>query len=194
MGRSIIAEFRHKGKKKECVLQCALEACRILDRHGVLRQSHHGKYFSVFPIESKANFLNVDTSEPQRKRRKESSSEDDDDEFYDRTRGAEEKRKQKDEKKSDSAMTYEQLLDEEKTLIDKIVLVEAQIAKYQEMEKTAKQNQEIEDNDGDLDDFMSTLQPEKALDKTDIKRYRVSRAIYSYLTKSTFSNKKFLSV
>ena len=43
-GKSIIASIEHQGKKKDAVAECALEACKILNKHGVLRQAKHGKH------------------------------------------------------------------------------------------------------------------------------------------------------
>ena len=88
-GRAIVAEVVHKGKKKDCVVQCALEACRILDRHGVLRQANQ---------------------EPLKRKQKPQESDSDDDEFWDRTGDVARKKQRKANANTSVTLTYEDLV------------------------------------------------------------------------------------
>lgn len=148
-GKPITAEVCHKGKKKECVLQCALEACRILDRHGVLRQAHHE------PMKRKA--LAADS--------------DDDDDFLDRTGDIERKKMRKAASSQNNALTYEDLLKQEKEICEKLTNVEKKIARYQEVSKRSKASSN--DAEDDLDSFMKNLSDDNKIDKTEIRKLRV---------------------
>lgn len=130
-GKNITCEVQHKGKKKECVVQCALEACRILDRHGVLRQANQ---------------------ESRRVKKVENSDDSDDDNFFDRTGDVEKKRLKKLGPGSSEALTYEQLMEQEREIADKIQTKEHKLELMVQMEKRQKAQ-----NDDDLDQFMSNL-------------------------------------
>lgn len=97
------AEALVKGKKKESVIQCALEACRILDRHGLLRQANHGEQTIIFIIHSFHYFENfifsMKFSEGRKRKQRNWEEEDyydsDEDNFLDRTGSIEKKRERR---------------------------------------------------------------------------------------------------
>lgn len=148
VGNPIVCEVQHKGKKKECVVQCALEACRELDRHGVLRQSHH---------------------EPRRSK-KVAESDSDDDTFFDRTGDVEKKRLKKiGQQQVQEALTFEQLSTQEQEIVDKISSLELKLELMIENEKRIKQQQDAEE---DLDAFVSQLSHDK-IDKFGIRSIKL---------------------
>lgn len=89
-GRSIVVEATHKGRKKDCVVQCALEACRTLDRHGVLRQANQESH--------------------KRKQLKAKGDSDDEDEFWDRTGDVARKKQRLANASANVTLTYDDLV------------------------------------------------------------------------------------
>ncbi|XP_012058996.1 PREDICTED: kanadaptin [Atta cephalotes] len=152
-GRSMKAEALVKGKKKESVIQCALEACRILDRHGLLRQANH---------------------ESRRKKARNWEEEDfydsDEDNFLDRTGTVEKKREQRMKlagKIEEKVETYSSLTEKHNEIVNKISRLNERLKEAQR--KNAKAGESNEDS---LDAFMSSLNT-STLSKSDITKMKV---------------------
>uniref|UniRef100_A0A182FAK6 FHA domain-containing protein n=1 Tax=Anopheles albimanus TaxID=7167 RepID=A0A182FAK6_ANOAL len=146
-GRPIVATATDKNKKKEAVVACALEACRILDRHGLLRQANH---------------------EPRRRFKKHSDS-DDDDEFLDRTGAVEERRKRKQTKNTQQIRSYEDLIREEAQILERLEEIEQEIERTQLISKETR----LPKNEDDVDSFLNNLVP--LSDKFKVKRLRLEQ-------------------
>lgn len=68
-------------------------------------------------------------------------------------------------------------MEEEKKLLSQQSEIEQRIADYHKSEKQLKQNDAMDVDD--LDDFMQGLSKDKAMDKTDVRKCRVSICISS---------------
>ncbi|XP_075554872.1 kanadaptin [Dermacentor variabilis] len=152
-GAPVIAEASVKGKKKEAVIACALEACRILDQHGELRKACH-----------------------EARKRKEKNWEEndfydsDEDTFLDRTGTIEKKREMRKKmarKEATEVDTYD-------TLVEKLRIIEEQIGQVQAKLEESKRASERAENEADdsLEAFMSALKSRSLEDKTQRSRWR----------------------
>lgn len=111
-GAPIVAEASVRGgKKREAIVQCALEACRILDQHGLLRQSKHGKWTDLQKLLNDGSTRFCIESKKRRRERDEDYYSSDEDSFLDRTGAAERKRLSRTKGKgTEEAETYESLV------------------------------------------------------------------------------------
>jgi len=137
-GESLVAEAVVSGKRKDAVVACALEACRMLDRHGELRKS---------------------AQESRKKKRRNWEDDDfydsDEDTFLDRTGTIEKKRemrKMKVGKAEQSTETYATLSEKHKGILEEIAEIEGKL------EQAKAQAAAMETDDGDaLDAYMMAI-------------------------------------
>lgn len=136
-GEPEYVEVVQEGKKKDVVEACALEACRVLDRKGLLRQSkHEGR------AKKKKNWQDADFYDS------------DDDTFLDRTGAVEKKREKRIQqiKKSEKADTYESLA----IKLNEVSAEMESIEKKLDQDKTDKQAA-VDEGLDELDAFMLSM-------------------------------------
>ncbi|KAI4872885.1 hypothetical protein NFI96_019018 [Prochilodus magdalenae] len=148
MGRQLVAEVTHSGKKKEAAIQCSLEACRMLEARGLLRQEA-----------------------VSRKRRKKNWEDDDyydsdDDSFLDRTGTVERKRKERMKK----AGKIEEQPDTYDSLVAKLAKVDKEMAETEKRLSSSEKGGSGSSTEDPLDAFMSAVRSQAALDGVERKK------------------------
>ncbi|XP_023248072.1 kanadaptin-like [Copidosoma floridanum] len=152
-GKTVRAEALVSGKKKEALIQCALEACRILDRYGVLRRANHEtKKRRIHNWEEEDYYAS------------------DEDNFLDRTGTIEKKREQRMKmagKLETKVETYGSLLENYSNVVEKIRTLESLMAS-----QTSRQKEVSNQSEDTLDKFMSMLDT-SICDETQTKKIKI---------------------
>ncbi|KAK3608661.1 hypothetical protein CHS0354_042673 [Potamilus streckersoni] len=152
-GEPMVAEVVLTGKKKDAVVACALEACRILDKQGLLRASKH----------------------ESRKKKKRNWEDDDfydseEDTYLDRTGTIEKKRqmRMKQSGKDELAVeTYDSLVEKHTAVIQEIETIQAKLDKAK-ADAAAYESEEVDA----LDAYMSAIKGGVMDTKTKMKLKR----------------------
>ncbi|XP_008837085.1 kanadaptin isoform X1 [Nannospalax galili] len=147
-GKQLVAEAIHSGKKKEAMIQCSLEACRILDTLGLLRQE------AVSRKRKAKNWEDEDFYDS------------DDDTFLDRTGLVEKKRlnrMKKAGKIDEKPETFE-------SLVAKLNDAERELSEISERLKASSKGLSESPSQDSLDAFMSEMKSGSALDGVSRKK------------------------
>ncbi|XP_015712997.1 kanadaptin isoform X1 [Coturnix japonica] len=147
-GKQLVAEVLHSGKKKEAMIQCALEACRLLDARGVLRQE------AVSRKRKSKNWEDEDFYDS------------DDDTFLDRT-GAVEKKRLNRMKKAGKIEEKPETYD---SLVAKLKEAENELSEITEKLKASGKGQSQPAAQDSLDEFMTEIKSGSTLDSVTRKK------------------------
>ncbi|XP_039423857.1 kanadaptin isoform X2 [Corvus cornix cornix] len=147
-GKQLVAEVLHSGKKKEAMIQCALEACRLLDARGVLRQE------AVSRKRKSKNWEDEDFYDS------------DDDTFLDRT-GAVEKKRLNRMKKAGKIEEKPETYD---SLVTKLKEAENELSEITEKLKVSGKVQSHPAAQDSLDEFMTEIKSGGTLDSVARKK------------------------
>uniref|UniRef100_A0A672HSL8 FHA domain-containing protein n=1 Tax=Salarias fasciatus TaxID=181472 RepID=A0A672HSL8_SALFA len=151
LGRQLVAEVTHTGKKKEAAVQCCLEACRMLEARGLLRQE------AVSRKRKKKNWEDEDYYDS------------DDDTFLDRTGTVERKRQERMKK----AGKIEEKVETYESLMVKLSEVEKELVDTQKKLSAGKDGSSASSAEDSLDAFMTAVRHEAAMDAVDRRKLHV---------------------
>ncbi|KAM6912790.1 kanadaptin [Xenentodon cancila] len=150
-GHQLVAEVTHTGRKKEAAVQCCLEACRMLEARGMLRQE------AVSRKRKKKNWEDEDYYDS------------DDDTFLDRTGTVERKRQERMKK----AGKIEEKPDTFESLVAKLSAVEKQLEETQKKLSAGKRGSPGSSTEDSLEAFMRS---EAAVDGVERRKLHVHLA------------------
>uniref|UniRef100_A0A8C8FU74 FHA domain-containing protein n=1 Tax=Oncorhynchus tshawytscha TaxID=74940 RepID=A0A8C8FU74_ONCTS len=153
-GKQLVAEVTHTGKKKDAAIQSSLEACRILEARGLLRQE------AVSRKRKKKNWEDEDFYDS------------DDDNFLDRT-GAVEKKRQERMKK---AGKIQERPDTYESLVAKLLVVEKALSETEKKLSATGRDGSHSSSEDPLDAFMVAVRSEASLDGVERRKLHVHTA------------------
>ena len=154
-GQPNFAEAQVKGKKKEAVVQAALEACRVLDRLGLLKQNQQTRLERRVKKWEDDDFYDSD-----------------EDEFLDRTGDIAVKRKRRMKMagvEKDTIETYETLTKKYEDIETEQKELELELKKVQEQNSRAEKMAETQD----LDRYLAELKKGAQVDKGAVTKIKV---------------------